>query len=139
MSGIYPPFSWPPMRHALYWPNVFKTFSHVVSNCLSLSQAFLVDGWVYCSGMAYNNPDTADCSAALLYLPMDTTPQWFIEQQIRTALPDADWRPFASVPHPVSPVPLVQMPKLWSHSQSNPGDCRGTTKKSLQSLVISRS
>ena len=85
--------------------------------CLLLAQALLVNGRVYCSARSFGYTDSADCSAALLNLPENTEDQFFVEQQLRTALPTADWRPFVDSRPPAFHQVVVQTPKLWSHSQ----------------------
>ena len=98
---------WSPLHH------------HFSCFCLLIAQTFFVDGRVYCSARFYGSPDSVDCSAALLNLPGDTADRWFLEQQLRTALPTADWRSFVDGRSPALWQPVVQLQKWWSHSQSS--------------------
>lgn len=59
------------------------------------------------------SPTQADCTVALASLPRDTAVHYFVEQQMRTAPPVANWIPF--VDHGErDPQLIVQLPKWWS-------------------------
>lgn len=70
-----------------------------------------------CSNI-YGSPAPADCAAALAKLPRDTTIRYFVEQQMRTAPPAADWIPFVDTRGALA-QPVSQLPIWWSHGRSH--------------------
>lgn len=66
----------------------------------------------------YGNPFWPDCTAALDKLPRDTTVRFFVEQQMRTAPPAANWIELVDGRGPYS-QPIAQLPKWWSRGESN--------------------
>lgn len=65
----------------------------------------------------YGNPARIDCAVALAKLPRDTTARYFVEQQMRTALPAANWIPFTDSRGQYL-QPVSQLPKWWSRGKS---------------------
>lgn len=88
-------------------PNNHHTFFF----CLVAAQTFFVDGRVYCSARNHGSPDSADCPAALVTVPRDTTDQWLLGQQLRPALLTADWRSRVGGWPSATWESLVQLPK----------------------------
>ncbi|KAM0794004.1 hypothetical protein BDR22DRAFT_895590 [Usnea florida] len=52
-------------------------------------------------------------------MPSTVADQWFLEQQVQTALPAADWRSWVDPRPPAIRQPFVQLPKWWSHRTCN--------------------
>ena len=84
-------------------------FGHVYSVYTSLSPL--------CSKGPYGQPIYADCSKAISRLPQDKFVRLFVEQDIRTALPWADWSAFADPRPREYQQTLMQLPKWWSHGK----------------------
>ena len=103
------------------------------STCLSLKPLYIlglslvlaclsfVEASVICSRETFGVPNYGDCTRALSVLPLDHDVRFFVEQQLRTGLPAANWDSF------VDPRPsglqneAVQVPKLWNEGESNWG------------------
>ena len=70
--------------------------------------------------------------AALSAMPRDQDTRFFVEQQLRTRLPEGDWPPFLD-PRPVElREEVVQVPKFWSFSRSSRSiSTRPMTEKSI--------
>ena len=66
----------------------------------------------------YGNPFWADCTAALDRMPHDSTGRFFVEQQMRTAPPAADWIAFVDGQGRY-PQSVAQLPKWWSRGEFN--------------------
>lgn len=56
---------------------------------------------------------------ALSAVPTDDVVQFFVEQQLRTGLPEANWARFADPRTSGSQKEVLQVPKLWSHGHCN--------------------
>lgn len=94
--------------------HLFAFFLELWSLFFPTSQAFSTPT---CNDI-YGSPTQADCTAALASLPRDTAVHYFVEQQIRTAPPVANWIPF--VDHGErDPQLIVQLPKWWSRGESD--------------------
>ena len=94
-------------------------YLHIVFLALMLAHAYIVEAtFVYCSRENFGVPNYRDCTVALSVLPTTEIIQFFVEQQLRTGLPEANWAKFVD-PRPFgSQREVVQVPKLWNHSRS---------------------
>ena len=67
----------------------------------------------FCNKKVYGAPTRHDCLLALAALPAtDRHPRYFIEQQLATGPPEADWQNWMGQATGVA----VQVPKFWSTS-----------------------
>ena len=57
------------------------------------------------------------CVWALSAVPTETAIRFFVEQQLRTELPQANWAPFVDLRPFGSQGDVVQVPKIWSHGR----------------------
>ena len=74
---------------------------------------------MFCSREVFGVPNYRDCTRTLSAIPTDNVVQFFVEQQLRTALPGANWAPFVD-PRPVGQQePIVQVPKWWSYGKAS--------------------
>ena len=110
----FPPYNQESDR-SMYFRVRLPLYHHISCFCLLLAQPFCVSGAFYCSASGYGNPDYGDCLAALSTLPSTVADQWFLEQQVRTELPTADWQHWVDSRPPALRQPLAQLPKWWSH------------------------
>lgn len=79
----------------------------------------IVDAFVFCSRQIFGFPNYTDCMGALSAIPTDNVVQFFVEQQLRTGLPEVNWPAFVD-PRPFgSRKEIVQMPKFWNHGRSS--------------------
>lgn len=68
-----------------------------------------------CNSVVYGRPIPTDCQKLLSRLPQDKEVHVFVDQQMRTAPPQADWT-YIGDPRPREyQQTLVQLPKWWSH------------------------
>ena len=91
--------------------------------CLALvfAHVCIVEAFVFCSREVFGVPNYRDCTRALSAIPTDNVVQFFVEQQLRTALPGANWPSFRD-PRPVGQQePIVQVPKWWSYGKASLG------------------
>lgn len=89
--------------------------------CLAsvLAHLSIVTAFVFCSRDVFGIPDYRDCMDALSSVPTENVIHFFVEQQLRTGLPEAGWAPFTD-PRPTgSQKEIMQVPKLWSHGRSS--------------------
>lgn len=70
----------------------------------------------YCDGV-YGFPLYSDCTKVLSRLPQDEIVHFFVEQQLRSAAPQADWPPFEDPRLRKYQQAVVQIPKWWSHGE----------------------
>lgn len=56
---------------------------------------------------------------ALSAVPTDEVVQFFVEQQLRTGLPEANWVTFVDPRSPGTRREVVQLPKLWNYGACN--------------------
>lgn len=76
-----------------------------------------MNGVAFCSRNIFGDPSYDDCTVGLSALPQDDRFRFFAEQQLRTALPLANWdavidpRPF------LARQEVMQIPKWWNHSK----------------------
>lgn len=83
-----------------------------------LARVSTVDAYVYCSRETFGAPRYTDCTGTLSAVPTDAVTQFFVEQQLRTGLPGANWYSFVD-PRPVGlRKEVVQIPKWWSQGKS---------------------
>ena len=94
-------------------------YLHIVFLALMLAHVYTVEAtFVYCSREIFGFPNYEDCTVALSVVPTDEIIQFFVEQQLRTGLPEANWAKFVD-PRPFgSQREVMQVPKLWNHSKS---------------------
>lgn len=89
--------------------------------CLALlwAQALhAADYSVFCNGDVYGNPVSTQCIGALARLPIhDTAVHYFVEQQLRTAPPQAVWNEFNDPRPPSEKQTVVQLPRRISYGQ----------------------
>ena len=73
---------------------------------------------VICSQAAYGTPFLGDCLQALVGTGFsDQTPRYFVEPQLFTSPPDADWAAFHDPRSPVFRTQSVQLPKFWTYGK----------------------
>ena len=80
-----------------------------------------VEALVFCSREIFGVPDYRDCMGALSAVPRHNDIQFFVEQQLRTQLPQANWPPFVDPRPSGSRREVVQVPKIWTYSRSSWG------------------
>lgn len=68
----------------------------------------------YCNSI-YGYPLYSDCTKVLSRLPQDEGTRFFVEQQLRSVPPRADWPPFEDPRPREHQQTVVQIPKWWSH------------------------
>lgn len=81
---------------------------------------YAADDGVFCNGGAYGRPVSVHCINALTKFPIhDTTIHYFVEQQLRTAPPEAVWNECKD-PRPASEAQsIIQLPKWISYGQKD--------------------
>ena len=68
----------------------------------------------------YGNPISIDCIGTLANFPInDYAIHWFVEQQLRTAPPQAVWNSFRDPRGPKDRQTIVQLPRRVSFGQSD--------------------
>ena len=76
------------------------------------------DPSVFCNAGVYGNPISAQCISVLARFPIyDSAPHYFVEQQLRTAAPEAVWNVFRDPRPPSQAQAIVQLPKWVSSGQ----------------------
>ena len=87
---------------------------------ISLTLYFPVVRSLFCNGLLYGNPKIDDCEQALLEIPFarqagsssrSQLPQLFAEPQFQAP-------PFRLISNNLRPLTIVQLPKIWKHSES---------------------
>ena len=74
----------------------------------------------FCNRNVYGNPISTDCIGSLAQFPIsDTAIRWFVEQQLRTAPPQAVWNSFQDGRGPAERQTIVQLPRRVSWGQSD--------------------
>ena len=69
---------------------------------------------IFCSRAVYGVPSQEDCTRALLTLPIDDESlRYFIEQQLATFPPQADWPGWTDSRPKEEQTEAVQVPKFW--------------------------
>lgn len=68
----------------------------------------------FCDRETYGSPVPADCVDALSRFPQDTAVRFFVEQQMRTAAPQAIWSQFRDPRIPLFQETVAQLPKFMS-------------------------
>lgn len=86
--------------------------------CISLTLV-QVEAFVFCSADIFGFPNYRDCMGALSAVPTDEVVQFFVEQQLRTGLPEANWVTFVDPRSPGTRREVVQLPKLWNYGRSS--------------------
>ena len=71
-----------------------------------------------CSNERYGSPASESCLEAVSKIPQDRTLRYFVEQQLRTAPPQADWPGFQDSRPVGSKASVMQLPKLWSQGDA---------------------
>ena len=72
----------------------------------------------YCNGDIYGKPVSIQCISILARFPVhDTAVRYFVEQQMRTAPPAANWDAFTDPRPPNQKQAIVQLPKWISQGQ----------------------
>ena len=72
-----------------------------------------------CDPTRYGIPSQPHCLQALAKFPIDRYTQYFVEQQMRSAPPDMDYKGFRDPRAPALRMPLVQLPKFMSYGTSS--------------------
>ena len=96
-------------------------FLHVRLACLLLLVLNLLQtraASYECSIPRYGQPRRSDCGGALSKIPESRTINFFVEQQLRTAPPRADWARFEDPRAPRHRYPVKQLPILWSQGRA---------------------
>lgn len=102
------------LHRAPCWSLKYLRFS---SLALVLAYVCTVDGFVFCSREIFGVPKYSDCAGALSAVPTDNVIQFFVEQQLRTEPPEANWPQFFD-PRPIGlQKAIVQVPKWWSRGK----------------------
>jgi len=95
----------------------YSTTFWTVSFCLILVYVLSINTYPKCDSGLYGSPTYADCHDAFSSIPQDTAVRFFVEQQLRTAPPQADWTYFPD-PRPLEyQQTLAQTPKWWSRGE----------------------
>ena len=89
---------------------------------LSLAQVlYATDNDVFCNAGVYGNPISIQCIGVLATFPIhDTDVRYFVEQQLRTAPPQAVWNAFKDPRPPSEAQAIVPLPKRVSFGQPVP-------------------
>ena len=89
-----------------------------------------------CSAIIYGNPNVQDCIRALNWIPYSQeSPSDPLSQQIRIyAEPQYLQTPFGALNNAYRPHAIVQLPKIWKHSQYNQVRPLKSPEVQLQSL-----
>ena len=78
------------------------------------------DYGTFCNENVYGNPISIDCIGSLANFPInDNAIRWFVEQQLRTAPPQAVWGSFQDPRSPGERQTIVQLPRRVSSGQSD--------------------
>lgn len=93
------------------------TMAEVFSFVLFLTHLTMSEALVFCSRENFGAPQYRSCMDALSSLPTEEHPRFFVEQQFRTTVPDADWAPFVDTRPGHTQKDIVQIPKWWSRGE----------------------
>lgn len=113
--------SFPRLQHqtrsaiSMYWLRKLLSLPLGIELLLLSLPATDAGSWPTCSHI-YGHPAPADCASALAKIPRDATSRFFVEQQMRTELPVANWIPFVDTRRS-RPQPVSQLPKWWSRGR----------------------
>lgn len=122
-------YSFHPQYLAIFSPNVVAPMSSPHKNplhsttfwtfsfCSVLVHVLSSNAYPKCNGGLYGSPTYADCHHALSSIPQDTAIHFFVEQQLRTAPPQADWEYFPDLRPLRYQLPHAQTPKWWSRGE----------------------
>jgi len=106
----------PPMS-SLHKIPPYSTTCWTFSFCLVFVHVLSINAYPKCDSGLYGSPTYADCHDAFSSIPQDTAVRFFVEQQLRTAPPQADWTYFPD-PRPLEyQQTLAQTPKWWSRGE----------------------
>lgn len=76
---------------------------------------YATDNDVFCNAGVYGSPISTQCIGIFARFPIqDTAVQYFVEQQLRTAPPQAVWNAFRDPRPPGEAQAIVQLPKRVS-------------------------
>ena len=76
------------------------------------------DYGTFCNRDVYGSPISVDCVGSLANFPInDYANRWFVEQQLRTAPPQAVWNSFQDPRAPGERQTIVQLPRRVSSGQ----------------------
>ena len=91
--------------------------------CIALLLAPMLhaaDYGTFCNRNVYGSPISIDCIGSLANFPInDYAIRWFVEQQLRTAPPQAVWDSFQDPRRPGERQTIVQLPRRISFGQSD--------------------
>ncbi len=74
----------------------------------------------YCSKAIYGVPAQQDCQEVLSTLPAaDLFYRYFVEQQLSTGLPQADWTHWSDRRPLGLRQKIIQVPKFWSYGEDS--------------------
>ena len=77
------------------------------------------DYGMFCNRNVYGSPISIECIGSLANFPInDNAVRWFVEQQLRTAPPQAVWNSFKD-PRGPERQSIVQLPRRVSFGQSD--------------------
>lgn len=85
---------------------------------LLLIKIYSIQAAEYCSHGSYGRPAPADCVRLISRLPNDKIIRFFVEQDLRTAPPQANWIGFADPRQSGYKQKIMQLPKWWSEGES---------------------
>ena len=72
----------------------------------------------FCSKAVYNSPLMPDCAHALAALPRaDDYYRYYVEPQLETAPPEADWQGWIDERPSQFQRKVIQVPKFWSYGK----------------------
>lgn len=94
-------------------------YSRTFVFALILARVCIVESFIFCSRDIFGFPKYSDCMLALRAVPTDNVIQYFVEQQLRTGLPEANWATFVDPRPSGSKREVVQVPKLWNRRRSS--------------------
>ena len=95
------------------------TYFQILCFASVLAHVSVVTTFVFCSREVFGIPEYRDCMDALSSVPRDNVIQFFVEQQLRTGLPVANWAPFTDPRPTESRKEIMQVPKLWNQGRSS--------------------
>ena len=93
------------------------TMAEVFSFILLLSHLTMSEALVFCSRENFGVPQYRSCMDALSSLRTEEIPRFFVEQQLRTTMPDGDWPPFVDHGPGRTQKDIVQIPKWWTRGE----------------------
>lgn len=90
----------------------------LVQNLVFLSWAVDSRSSYFCSKAVYNSPVMQDCAHALAALPQaDEYFRYYVEPQLETAPPEADWQGWIDERPVGFQRKVIQVPKFWSYGK----------------------